>query len=339
MKKRELLSIFKSAINAADPYNAVLNSFCLKRDKLSVANYSYNLKQFNRIIVIGAGKAAAPMGQAVEKALGDRISKGIVIVKYGHVCPLKKIIQIEAGHPLPDRNGLRGTEKIIRLLKEADKNTLVICLISGGASSLWVSPVDGVTLKDKRIATELLLKSGATINELNAVRKHLSNVKGGRLSETAYPAKLITIILSDVIGSRLDVIASGPTAPDNTTFADAIDVIERYALENKLPVNVMRVLRQGLDKKIKDTPKGKDVFFKNTKNIVIGSIRHAVAAAKEKALSMGFEPEIIMTELQGEARDAAGYLAARAIEIQNSLKLGKKTRCLVSGGEPIVTVN
>jgi len=175
---------------------------------------------------------------------------------------LKRIVQIEAGHPIPDEAGVKGTEDIIKMLKKADKETLIICLISGGGSALLVSPYTGITLEDKQSVTDLLLKSGATIDELNTVRKHLSKVKGGRLAQIAYPATIVTLILSDVITDRLDVIASGPTVPDTTTFQDAMNVIERYSLKDKLPVSVKRLLEKGIEGEVKETPKGTEPFFK-----------------------------------------------------------------------------
>ncbi|MDZ4384389.1 MAG: DUF4147 domain-containing protein, partial [Nitrospirota bacterium] len=278
------------------------------------------------------------MARAVEEIFGDSIDDGIIIVKYGHTRSLRKIRQIEGSHPLPDLNGVRGTKDLIDIVKRADERTLVICLLSGGASSLLVSPMDGIGLDDKKEVTELLLKAGATIDELNTVRKHISSVKGGRLAELAHPATLITLILSDVIGDRLDVIASGPAVPDGTTFKDAMKVIGKYGLEDKIPVSVLRILKDGMEGKIEETPKGSEDFFKKTRTVIMAGIKKALDAAKEKAESMGFATEIITSELQGEAREAARNLAARAIEAKNAMKAGDKPRCLLFGGETTVTV-
>src|SRR3990167_10692829 len=335
MKTDELISIFKAGIDAVNPYRLVLQSLKVEGNILNIKDVSYDLNQFNNILVIGGGKATAPMAQAVENILGDRIGKGCIVVKYGHTSPLKKIRQIEAGHPLPDEAGVKGTEEILRLLEGADEKTLVICLLSGGGSALLVSPLDGITLNDKIETTRLLLSAGADIEGLNTVRKHLSKVKGGRLSEISYPATLITLMLSDVIGDRLDVIASGPTVPDNSTFKDAMDVIKKYNLVDKLPANVMILLKQGLRGDIKDTPK--EGLIKD-RTFIIGNLKHALTAAKEKVVSMGYETEIISSELQGEARDTAKYLSAKAIKVQQFLKSGESSRCLISGGETTVTV-
>lgn len=338
MKRKELYSIFHAGVEAANPYRLVLQAVLLDDRSLKIGDISYDLSHFKNIIVIGAGKATAPIAQAIESILGRFITDGRILVKYGHAAKLKRIKVMEASHPVPDDAGVKGTEEIIRMMKQADEKTLVICLISGGASALLVSPADSITLGDKKIVTELLLNAGTSIDELNTVRKHLSQVKGGRLARIASPATVVSLILSDVIGDRLDVIASGPTVPDPTTFQDAMAVIKKYRIEKRLSAKVLMLLRQGINGRIKDTPKGDESFFKKTKAVVIGSLKHAVASAREKAKSLGFNTDIITYELQGEARDAARYLAARAIEVQNSMSKGTKPRCLISGGETTVTV-
>jgi glycerate-2-kinase len=337
MMRAELIDIYQSALKAADPYCAVMNHLFLSGDILSAAGVEYDLKGFRRIIVIGAGKATAPMAQAVEEILNDRINEGIVIVKYGHMRPLRKIVLREAAHPLPDESGLHATAEIRDLLKIAGEETLVICLLSGGASSLLVAPAEGITLDDKRVITDLLLSAGATIEELNSVRKHVSAVKGGRLAETAYPATIITMVLSDVIGDRLDVIASGPTVPDSTSFRDALHVIHKYRLEEKIPSGVFSLLHLGVAGVIPDTPKSGAVSFQKVRNIIVGSIRQSVEAARIRAAELGFEPQLLTSELQGEAREAARFLAQTALSARDSMKAGER-RCLLSGGETTVTV-
>ncbi|MDP2683357.1 MAG: glycerate kinase [Deltaproteobacteria bacterium] len=338
MRRKELYSIFYAGVEAVDPYRLVLQAVRLDERNLKIGDMSYDLNHFKNIIVIGAGKAAAPMAQAIESVLGRFIADGRIIVKYGHAAILKRIKVMEASHPVPDEAGVKETENIIKMLQRADEQTLVICLISGGASALLVSPADSITLEDKKIVTELLLKAGATIDELNTVRKHLSKVKGGRLIQIASPVAVVTLILSDVIGDRLDVIASGPTTPDPTTFKDAMAVIKKYRIEKRLPSKVLKLLRQGINGMIKDTPKGDESFFRKTKAVVIGSLKNAIASARGKAISLGFNTDIITYELQGEARDAARYLSARAIEVRNSTKKRGNPRCLISGGETTVTV-
>ncbi len=337
MHIRPLADIFTAALSAVDPYNDVRRAVKADGDTLLAGDASYDLSGFDRIVVVGAGKATARMARAVEEILGDKITDGVIVVKYSHTAALRKIGQIEAGHPIPDEAGVNGTQKVIEMLKGADEKTLVICLFSGGGSALLVSPVEGITLEDKQLATDLLLKAGASIHELNAVRKHLSSVKGGGLGRIAYPATVITLNLSDVIGDRLDVIASGPTTADSSTFSDAWSVIEKYRLTMKISDNVRGRLQRGIAGKEPETPKQGDACFAKTSSVIVGGLRHAVSAAKEKAEAMGFDTEVTTTELQGEAREAAGYLAGIAKKIKGSLKQGGR-KCLVSGGETTVAV-
>ncbi|MCL5063246.1 MAG: glycerate kinase [Nitrospiraceae bacterium] len=329
-RKELATEIFYAALKAVDPYNAVK----LYTDKIRSV---YQNGSFKRLIVTGFGKAACSMSKAMEDNLGDLIDTGILITKYGHSMSQESMIKIyEAGHPVPDENGLRGTEEIIKILKNADKNTLVVCLVSGGGSALLVSPYEGISLDEKQKITQLLLKAGADINELNTVRKHISKVKGGRLAEIAYPAKMISLVLSDVIGDRLDVIASGPTAPDKTTYNHAIGVLKKYKLTEKAPESVINMLGNGAKGLIPETPKDDNPVFEKVENIIIGSNIKALEAAKTKAGSLGFKPEIISSEITGEARDVGKWLAdiARSKRSNSSNRLN----CLISGGETTVTV-
>jgi glycerate 2-kinase len=337
MKREPLMDIFNAALAAVDPYRAVIRALRVENNIVFAGGNAYRLDAFDRIIVVGAGKAAAGMAGAVEDVLGEVINGGVIVVKYGHAGTLKRIEQIEAAHPIPDEAGVQGTQRIIDLVRRADERTLVICLLTGGGSSLLVAPLAGITLADKQRTTDLLLKAGASINELNAVRKHLSAVKGGRLAEAAYPAPIITIMLSDVIGDRIDVIASGPTVPDSTTFRDALAVVHKYSLERKIPDSVFSLLHLGVAGITPDTPKDGEAFFKKTRDIIAGNIGQALGAARVKAGSLGFMPEIITAELQGEARDAARFLAQTARRTRDDLKPGER-RCLLSGGETTVTV-
>jgi glycerate-2-kinase len=278
------------------------------------------------------------MAQAAESILGDRIDRGVIIVKYGHGRPLHKIIEREADHPLPDDAGMKATSEIREMLKDAGGDTLVLCLFSGGASSLLVAPVEGMSLSEKRETTDAILKAGAGISELNTVRKHLSAVKGGRLAETAFPASILTLILSDVIGDRLDVIASGPTVPDSTSFRDALGVIHKYSLERKIPASSLSLLHLGVAGILPETPKAGAAFFEKVRNIIIGNLRQSLEAAEMRARNLGYEPEIITYELQGEAKKAACFLATRALTVRSSMGPGDRPRCLLAGGETTVTV-
>ena len=329
--------IFNAALQSVGPYESVK----LHTDRIRQFHQDNN---FKKLIVVGFGKAASAMAKAMENELPDLIEAGIVITKYGHNISEKwevgseksKIKILEAGHPIPDEPGLNATKEIIRLLKNADEKTLVVCLISGGGSALLAAPYEGISLDEKQKITQLLLKAGADINELNTVRKHISRVKGGRLAETAYPAKMISLILSDVIGDRLDVIASGPTSPDNSTYNHAIAVLEKYGLTDKSPTNIIDILRNGATGVINETPKEGNKIFENVDNIIIGSNKKALEAAKTKAESLGLQTEVISSEITGEAREVGRWLAniAKDSRVQGF----KGSKCLISGGETTVTV-
>ncbi|HSB34934.1 MAG TPA: glycerate kinase [Nitrospirota bacterium] len=332
------MDIFNAALAAVDPYKAVRRSLRLEDGRIHAGDGVYELDAFDRIMVVGAGKATARMAMAAEGVLGDAVKGGIIIVKYGHTGDLKRIEQVEAAHPIPDEAGVEGTKRILELVRNAGERNLILCLLSGGGSALLVAPVGGITLEDKQRVTDLLLRSGASIGELNAVRKHLSAVKGGRLARTAYPASLVTLILSDVIGDRLDVIASGPTAPDGTTFADAALVVDKFGLKTALPPSVARFLERGLAGLEAETVKSGDACFGKTRNVIVGGLARALAVARDKAEALGYAPEIITSELRGEARDAAHMLAQKAEHVRGALKAGER-RCLLSGGETTVTVS
>ena len=334
---KNLADIFNAALAAVDPYSAVLSAAKVECDQLHIAGAKYDLATFDRIIVVGAGKATARMALAIESLLGNKIVAGLIVVKDGHAVPLSIIEQVESSHPVPGEAGVAGTLRILEMARAADAKTLFICLISGGASALLVAPFAGITLQDKQEATRLLLNAGASITELNAVRKHLSMVKGGRLAQAAYPAQVVTLIVSDVIGDPLDAIASGPTAPDDSAFADAWAVITKYGLQKKLPPQVVDHLQRGIAGQVAETVKGRDPFFGKTHNIIIASIHQAMAAAQENAAQLGFATKIITDELQGEARAAARFLAQTARAELDSMKLGER-RCLLCGGETTVTV-
>ncbi len=333
----ELSEIFHVALASVDPYNAVLKFLRLADNTLHVADAAYDLAAYDRIIVVGAGKATARMALAIEALFGERIATGLVIVKRGHKAELRRIEQIEAAHPVPDQAGADGAQRVLEMLRAGDAKTLVVCLLSGGASALLVAPVDGMTLQGKQEVTTLLLKSGASIGELNAVRKHLSAVKGGRLAQAAHPAQMVTLILSDVIGDRLDVIASGPTAQDESSFADAWSVIAKYALQEKIPARVRDYLQHGMAGQEAETVKGSDPCLATTRNTVVGGISLALQAAAEKARQLGFATEIISAELQGEAREAARLLAQGARLRLSTMQTGDR-HCLLYGGETTVTV-
>ncbi|HXW69092.1 MAG TPA: glycerate kinase [Dissulfurispiraceae bacterium] len=325
--------IFNKSLLASDPYKAVASYSDTIRS-------AYKSGKFRKLVLIGFGKAASLMSKAIEDNLGDLLSGGIIVTKYGHSVRgdrTSQIITHEAGHPLPDENGLKATKEILGVLKEADRNTLIICLISGGGSSLLVAPFRNITLADKQEVTGVLLKAGADIYELNTVRKHISAVKGGRLAEAAQPAAIISLILSDVIGDRLDMIASGPTAPDKTTYHEALNVLLKYKLEGRLPARVAELIGKGIRGLMPETPKEDDPVFHRVTNIIIGSNKIATDAAGKAAELLGYRTTVLSTELSGESSIVGGELARKAIAFKKALAPGIKA-CLIAGGETTVTV-
>lgn len=336
--RRFALKIFRAALDAADPVAAVLRHVCVSQDTLIVGRRRYRLDSFRNIYVVGAGKASAAMAQAVEKLLGRRITGGLINVKYGHTGPLRRIELNECGHPVPDEAGVRGARRIAALLESAGKDDLVLCLISGGGSALLPSPAPPLTLAQKQEATRLLLACGANIHEINALRKHISTLKGGQLARLAQPATVISLLLSDVIGDDLDVIASGPTAPDASTFATARAVLEKYDLLDKVPAAVRERIEQGVAGQIEETPKSGDPIFQRVQNLVVGSNALAVEAAAAKARDLGLRPLILSTRIEGETREIARMHAAIAKEALLSSRPVRPPACLISGGETTVTI-
>ena len=326
-------NIFDESLLAVDPYKAVSRhcDYVLSR---------YYKEKLKKLCVVSFGKAATLMARALIDGVGNALTKGIVITKYGHEGKqhfADTIAVYEAGHPIPDENGVWATGEVLKMLKQADESTLVVFLISGGGSALLCCPYEGISLAEKQVVTELLLKAGANIQELNTVRKHISAVKGGRLVEIAYPAKMVSLILSDVIGDPLDVIASSPTSPDTSTYADAIKVIQKYGLAARMPGNVINILTKGVKGQIPETPKKGAPIFSGINNIIIGSNAIAVEAAKKAAERAGYKTAVISTELSGEASQVAKALARAVLDRKKTLPKSEKF-CLIAGGETTVTV-
>src|SRR5919109_2313977 len=271
--REDAREIFAAGIAAVDPVEAVKRHLYRTGDVLHVVDRPYDLSKYRHVYVVGAGKASARMAHALEEILDESIDHGVVIVKYGYSTRTKRVHIVEAGHPLPDASGVEGTKQIIDILGDCDKDDLVFFLISGGGSALLPCPADGLTLEDKRGTTQILLDCGATIHEINAVRKHISKVKGGRLARLAYPATVVGLILSDVIGDSLEGIASGPTVPDKSTFADCLKIIDRYGLRLKISPGVRAFLERGARSGIEETPKEADPAFEKVQNVLVGSNR------------------------------------------------------------------
>jgi glycerate 2-kinase len=333
--RQQATEIFQAVIRSLDPYGLV-------QKHAGQISSLYRAGNCQNLYLVSFGKAAHPMARALTDAIGGILSRGILITKDGHVPATglpKNIAVYEAAHPLPDMRGVLATEKIITLLREADGETLVVCLISGGGSALLVAPQEGIDLKEKQDITQLLLQAGADIGEMNTVRKHLSLVKGGRLAGLAYPARVVSLILSDVIGDHLDVIASGPTAPDESTFPDALAVLERYRLKERIPKKALDILTRGARGEIPETPKKDNPLFDKVENIIIGSNKEALQIAAREAREHGYSPVILTATLAGEAREAGRWLAGQAMEAdRESGPAVPQKICLIAGGETTVTV-
>lgn len=327
-------------LEAADPKRIVKSKVFLKPPSLVIDEKSFDLTLFKNIFVVGGGKASGFMAEALEEILGDYVTAGFLNIPYGTrgYYKLHRLTLNEASHPVPDEGGVKGTKQIMDLTNQANETDLIICLISGGGSSLTPLPCDEVSLEDKRAITETLLKSGATINEINAVRKHISKFKGGGLAKIAYPATIINLILSDVVGDKLDVIASGPTVPDTTTFKDAINVLKRYELWNRAPKSVRHVLIRGERKRIPETPKPEDKCFKKVYNFVLGNNRSVCLTAYKKFQDMVLNTLFLTAYIEGEAKNVGLILASIAREIAKSGNPIPKPAALIAGGETTVTV-
>ncbi len=336
--RKDAVTIFLAGLKAVDPVHAVKLHLRCQDGKLKVGDRAYPLKDFEAVYVVGTGKASAVMGQAVEQILGDFLKAGVINVKYGHALPTKIIGVNEAGHPVPDEAALRGTQQIIDLLRQTGERDLVLCLISGGGSALLTSPAEGLTLDDLQKMTKSLLECGAAIHEINAIRKHISQVKGGRLARLAYPSTLVSFILSDVIGDSLDSIASGPTVPDPSTYGDCLHILEKYTIRSKTPPAVLKLLENGAQGKIEETPKPGEPVFERTQEIIIGSNILALKAAERKAKELGYHSLILSSFIEGETKEVAKVHAALAKEILSSGHPLPKPACLISGGETTVTV-
>ncbi|HEY3741024.1 MAG TPA: glycerate kinase [Bryobacteraceae bacterium] len=322
--RKQALEIFEAALKAANPGEAIDRHVRIEGGKLIAGGVEYPLDRYRRIFVVGAGKATAAMAVEIERLLGERVSGGLINVKYGHTAELERIEINECAHPVPDAAGVAGAKKIAAIAAEARKDDLLLCLISGGASALLTLPDTGITLEAMQKLTQRLLQAGATIQQMNAVRKHLSAIKGGRLAATAYPATVLTLILSDVIGDDPSTIGSGPTAPDPTSVIEAQGILDHFKIKTKLP--------------LRETPKPGDALFRRVRNVVVGSNRLAIDAAAAKARELGLTPLVLSSYIEGETREIASMHAAIAREIVATGQPARAPVCVISGGETTVTV-
>jgi len=327
--------IFLAGVDRVIPEKLISKKMMIKGNCLLIGSLSYSLKEIDSIYVIGAGKASALMAAEVEKILGNLIKDGHIVVKYGHACKLKCIGITEAGHPVPDSNGYQATRTILKIAEKAGPSDLAICLLSGGGSALLADFPEKSSPEEMMLVSNLLINSGATISEINTVRKHLSMVKGGQLARAVHPATLVSLILSDVIGDPLDVIASGPTTPDPTTFEQALDVLKKYNVEKNVPEGILKYLNEGRIGLRSETPKAGDPVFDKTKNLLIGTNRLALEACREKAEKLKLNSFIINDKVQGDISTVASYLLETSLKFRDDKNVIKPA-CLLFGGEPTV---
>ena len=338
--------IFRASVSAADPRRLLLDRSRIENDEwryeapgvpdVPDINVSWDLPKRNtsgRLLVIGAGKAAASLALALEETVGDRIDGGRIVVKHGHGLPLKHVVVEEGGHPLPDEGGLEGTSRLMDDLEDTRPDDRVFFLLTGGASALLIAPAPGLTLSDKIETTRALLACGAKIQEINTIRKHLSAVKGGRLAERIHPAKAMTLIVSDVVGDELSSIGSGPTVPDPSTFADCLDVLKRHDLHEKIPATVRDWLDRGGRGVSAETPKQGLPFFENIRCLILASNRHSLDAARRASDALGFRSEVYSYDMVGSTHDRASTFASRLLELSEQGPVA-----LLAGGETTLEV-
>ncbi|MGY8824801.1 MAG: glycerate kinase type-2 family protein [Candidatus Latescibacterota bacterium] len=337
-QQRDARSIFDAGLASADPQTCIFKALALHDSRLLVGETEYDLDAVSQLIVLGAGKATPAMAAAVEDILGTRINSGLINTKYGHSVALEHIDTVECGHPIPDEPGIEGTRRQLALLEGLDEQALIIALFSGGGSALLPAPALGINIAEKQQTTRLLLACGATIGEVNAIRKHLSAIKGGRLSRQAYPARVLALMLSDVIGDSLDTIASGPTYPDATSYSDCLHLIDHYALRRELPLAIRERLEAGGRGEIGETPKADDSCFDRVHNRVVGNNSLAVDAAAARARDLGYNVLTLTTRLQGEASTVGTALAAIGQEVRQAGRPIASPACIIAGGETTVTL-
>jgi hydroxypyruvate reductase len=336
-----ILSIQQAALDAVEPGAAVRRFVQRQGRLLAVGQQRYDLDEYERIWIVGGGKAATAMAAALRAELGQRLCGGLVVTKYGHVDPsfdTGPVEVLEAGHPLPDQAGVAGTRRMAEVLASTTSRDLVLAVLSGGGSALLTLPAPGLTLSDLQGTTDLLLRSGAAIGELNAVRKHLSLIKGGGLARLAGKATVVSLVLSDVVGDPLDTIASGPTVPDPSTFADAWAVLQDHDLQESVPHRVREHLQAGQEGRLPDTPKPGATLFQRVQTVIVGSNRLAAQAAVKAATGHNLHALLLSTFVEGEARQVARVAVALARELVAYECPVPRPACLVWGGETTVTV-
>jgi glycerate 2-kinase len=339
----DICQVIASAMNSADAESAVLRNISFRKDSLIVGSKTYDLSTFKHIYILGVGKAVLPMAYAVYHLLENHITAGVLITKDGYISPASSTFEheikiLQACHPIPDQRNLTASKELYQFLKHFREEDLVICLISGGGSSLLIKPAVGISLIDLQETTRLLLNSGATINEINTIRKHLDEFKGGNLAKLCSPASVIGLILSDVVGDRLDMVASGPTVADPSTFQDAWSIMAHYQLLDQIPHAVRLQLEKGMRGEVFETVKPGDLILDHTQNYLVGNNTQCIHAALHTANSIGFDTKLITTSLHGEASQVGKSLAETAKSLYLTPSKSKPI-CMVAGGETTVTIH
>lgn len=338
----DLRSIFLKAVERVDPYLMITGNISVEAGLLVIRHEGQELREdlsfYRDIVVLGIGKASTRMGKAMEEVLGDRLTKGVVITKYGHAEGLSRMDVLEAGHPVPDDKSIDGARLLHGIADDADGKTLIINLVSGGGSALFTLPREGISLQDIQEMTRLLLESGADIREINCLRKHISLVKGGHFARISFPARTINIILSDVVGDRLDTIASGITVPDSTTYAQALDILEKYRIDDKVPHSITATIQSGIEGRIPDTPKEGDPVFSKVTNVLLGNNLAACRAARSACEKLGYKAHVLTSSLTGEAREIARFFSSLARDLDQGISDFSRPALLIAGGETTVTI-
>ncbi len=331
--KLDALQIFNAAVASVMPINLLQQHLHIDKNNLRIGTRVVELHTINKLLVIAVGKAAAAMAVQAEQLLTEAITAGICVTKYQHSLPLKKLKLLEAGHPIPDEKSIQAGAKILLLLKNLTEKDVVLVLLSGGASALIEDLPEGLVLKNVQQAVDSLMRCGASIHEINTVRKHLSKLKGGGLARAAFPAQVHTLVLSDVVGDNLDVIASGPTVPDTSSFADAIAVLDKYKLWESIPVNIQQHLHKGLKNEIDETPKVNDTIFEKCFTTIIGSNKIALLAAAREAKSLGYHTNIFKNNADDNTEQLARTMVKQLADYSGMLPA-----CFLAGGETTLEV-
>jgi glycerate 2-kinase len=328
------LACIEAGIEAAHPRRVIENAVTVTNNTLHIEQHSYDLGDYSDMLILGGGKAAGQMADVLESLLDDHLTGGVVVTN--DPTPTTRVEMVEGNHPIPDENGVAGTERLLELADEAGERTLILTVITGGGSALLPAPAGTISLADSQTVTDDLLASGATIHEINVLRKHLSTIKGGQLAQIAAPATVVGLTVSDVVGDDLDVIASGPTVPDSSTFQDAAAIVEEYELS--VPESVDRHLTAGLEGEVAETPQSTEPFFETTHNHVLANGFTALDAARDVAQQRGYEPIVLSSRMRGEAREVAKTHVAVAEEIQATRTPISPPAVVLTGGETTVTI-